>query len=100
MTNDIYDDAGDEAVQKRIEYPEGRTYGECIEDEKRSVRMINGRFVSTLQIKNKPFRLSRAEALDYYTKKLQKVWEAPLRKQYDRKISVSTPINSKDKTLL
>ncbi|MFZ2889282.1 hypothetical protein [Sulfuricurvum sp.] len=52
------------------QYPEGRTFGECIEDEKRSVRMINGHFVPTIRIIDKPFRLHRNEALKYYTKKL------------------------------
>lgn len=76
--DDIFDEVTADETSKRaldIQYPEGRTYGECVEDEKRSIRMINGRFVPTIRIKDKPFRLSQAEALDYYTKKLQKVWE-------------------------
>jgi len=76
---ELFDDEIDVEIFIRgrvVQYPEGRTYGECIEDEKRSIRMINGRFVPTIRILDKPFRLSRSEALVYYTKKLQKVWEA------------------------
>lgn len=54
-----------------IESPNGRTYGECAHAEVLSIRMISGQFVSTLHIKDKPKRLSRQEALQYYTKKLQ-----------------------------
>lgn len=54
-----------------IEPPNGRTYGECAHAEVLSIKMISGQFVSTLHIKDKPKRLSRQEALRYYTKKLQ-----------------------------
>ncbi len=82
-TDDIVKDDLIEEAPKRgaiVQYPEGRTYGECFEDEKRSIRMINGRFIPTLRIKEKPFRMNRAEALAYYTQKLQKVWETIPRK--------------------
>ena len=54
-----------------IESPNGRTYGECAHAEVLSIKMISGQFVSTLHIKDKPKRLSRHEALQYYTQKLQ-----------------------------
>jgi len=78
-----------EAYPKRraeVQYPEGRTFGECIEDEKRSIRMINGRFVPTIRIKDKPARLRRSEALEYYKKKLQKVWETLPCEGYEQEI--------------
>lgn len=40
-----------------------------------SIRMIDGEFRTTLHIKEKPKRLSREEALCYYTQKLRVVWE-------------------------
>ena len=101
-----YDEFAEETTTKRatVQYPEGRTYGECVEDEKRSICMINGRFVPTIRIKDKPVRLSRTEALRYYTKKLRKVWETiPCKKYYENdrdlqnEISENSPINSKDK---
>jgi len=57
-----------------IETPNGRTYGECTHAEVLSIRMINGQFVSTLHIKDKPKRLSREDALHYYTQKLKRQW--------------------------
>lgn len=57
-----------------VEYPQGRTYGECVYDELLSIRMIEGKFITTLQIKDKPKRMSRANALQYYTLKLRRVW--------------------------
>lgn len=60
----------------RIEYPHGRTYGECILEEMMSIRMINGEFHTTLHIKDKPKRLSRDEALSYYTNKLRTIWDS------------------------
>jgi hypothetical protein len=60
----------------RIEYPQNRTYGECIMDEIMSIQMIDGEFMTALHIKNKPKRLSREEALRYYTHKLRNVWES------------------------
>ena len=59
----------------RTEAPKGRTYGECVMDEIMSIRMIDGEFRTTLHIKEKPKRLSREEALEYYTQKLRTVWE-------------------------
>ena len=59
----------------RIEFPNNRTYGECVMDEIVSVKMIDGEFMATLQIKNKPKRLNREEALRYYTNKLRIVWD-------------------------
>lgn len=58
-----------------IESPNGRTLGECLHDEFLSIRMIHGQFVSTLHIKDKPKRMLRDEALDYYTRKLRSAWE-------------------------
>ena len=60
----------------RSEYPQGRTYGECILEEMMSIRMINGEFQTTLHIKDKPKRLRRDEALSYYTNKLRTIWES------------------------
>lgn len=59
----------------KTEGAKGRTYGECIIDEIRSIRMIDGEFRATLHIKEKPKRLNRQEALIYYTKKLRTHWE-------------------------
>ncbi|ADR35239.1 DC-STAMP domain containing 1 (plasmid) [Sulfuricurvum kujiense DSM 16994] len=59
----------------KTEGAKGRTYGECIVDEIRSIRMIDGEFRATLHIKEKPKRLNRQEALIYYTKKLRTHWE-------------------------
>jgi hypothetical protein len=58
----------------KTEPAKGRTYGECIMDEICSIQMIDGEFRTTLHIKEKPKRLSREEALIYYTKKL---WNDP-----------------------
>lgn len=58
-----------------IETPNGRTYGECAHAEVLSIRMIKGQFVSTLHIKDKPKRLSREQALRYYTQKLRHQWD-------------------------
>ena len=59
----------------KTEAAKGRTYGECVMDEIMSIRMIDGEFRTTLHIKEKPKRLSREEALEYYTQKLRNVWE-------------------------
>lgn len=59
----------------KTETAKGRTYGECIIDEIRSIRMIDGEFRATLHIKEKPKRLNRQEALAYYTRKLRTHWE-------------------------
>lgn len=56
------------------EHPNGRTYGECVQAEISSVKMIDGTFVITLQINSKPKRMKREEALCYYTNKLRTVW--------------------------
>ena len=61
--------------QIKTEAAKGRTYGECVMDEIMSIRMIDGEFRTTLHIKEKPKRLSREEALEYYTQKLRTVWE-------------------------
>jgi len=58
----------------KVETVKGRTYGECVIDEMASVKMINGEFRTTLQIKEKPKRLKREDALIYYTQKLKNVW--------------------------
>lgn len=55
--------------------PQGRTYGECIYDELLSIQMIEGKFIPTLHIKDKPKRMNRSDALIYYTQKLRLVWE-------------------------
>lgn len=55
----------------KTEAAKGRTYGECV----MNVKMIDGEFRTTLHIKDKPKRLSREEALVYYTKKLQIFWD-------------------------
>lgn len=57
-----------------IEHPNGRTYGECLQDEALSIRMINGQFLHTLHIKDKPKRMKRDQALKYYTHKLRRIW--------------------------
>lgn len=57
-----------------IESSNGRTYGECLYAEVAAIKMIDGLFVSTLYIQNKPKRLSRHEALLYYTQKLHLTW--------------------------
>lgn len=59
----------------RTEAPKGRTYGECVIDELLSIRMIDGEFRTTLRITNKPDRLTREEAITYYTQKLRNVWK-------------------------
>lgn len=58
----------------RTETSKGRTYGECLMDEIMSIRMIDGEFRTTLRITNKPERLNRQEAINYYTQKLRTVW--------------------------
>lgn len=58
-----------------IEHPRGRTYGECVYDEIMSIQMIEGKFITTLHIKDKPKRMNRADALNYYTLKLRRVWD-------------------------
>lgn len=62
--------------------------------------MINGRFVPTIRIKDKPTRLSSSEALEYYNKKLQKVWKNLPQKKYDRVISKNTLTIIKEVTSL
>lgn len=59
----------------KTESAKGRTYGECIMDEIMSIQMIDGEFRTTLHIKEKPKRLSREDALIYYTRKLRNIWE-------------------------
>jgi len=58
-----------------IDHPKGRTYGECVYDELSSIQMIEGKFITTLHIKDKPKRMNRGDALHYYTQKLRRVWE-------------------------
>jgi hypothetical protein len=58
----------------KTEPAKGRTYGECVMDEIMSIQMIDGEFRTTLHIKEKPKRLSREEALIYYTRKLRIHW--------------------------
>lgn len=60
--------------QIKTETAKGRTYGECVMDEIFSIRMIDGQFRTTLQIKEKPKRLRRDQALEYYTQKLRRIW--------------------------
>lgn len=62
-------------LQLKTETAKGRTYGECVMDEIFSIKMIDGQFRTTLQIKEKPKRLGREDALIYYTRKLRMVWE-------------------------
>lgn len=62
--------------QIKTEGPKGRTYGECVMDEIFSIQMIDGKFRPTLYIKEKPKRLGREAALDYYTQKLRSIWES------------------------
>ena len=59
----------------KTETAKGRTYCECVMEEIFSIKMIDGEFRTTLHIKEKPKRLSREEALEYYTQKLRIVWE-------------------------
>lgn len=59
----------------KIETPRGKTYGECIQAEIDSIRLIDGVFITTLQIINKPKPLPRNEAIAYYTAKLKLVWK-------------------------
>jgi hypothetical protein len=58
----------------KTEPAKGRTYGECVMDEIMSIQMIDGEFRTTLHIKEKPKRLSRKDALIYYTQKLRTHW--------------------------
>jgi hypothetical protein len=58
----------------KTEPANGRTYGECVMDEIMSIQMIDGEFRTTLHIKEKPKRLSRNDALIYYTRKLRIHW--------------------------
>ncbi len=58
-----------------VEHSHGRTYGECVYDEILSIKMIEGKFISTVHIKDKPKRMNRSDALTYYTKKLRDVWD-------------------------
>lgn len=58
----------------KTEPAKGRTYGECVMDEIMSIKMIDGEFRTTLHIKEKPKRLSREDALIYYTRKLRSHW--------------------------
>ena len=51
-----------------------RTYGECIQMESDSIEMVDGMFRVTLRIVNKPKRMSREDALRYYSKKLREIW--------------------------
>jgi hypothetical protein len=61
----------------KTEPAKGRTYGECVMDEIMSIQMIDGEFRTTLHIKEKPKRLSRKDALIYYTRKLRIYWANP-----------------------
>lgn len=58
----------------KVETPRGKTYGECVQAEIDSIKLVNGKFVPTLQIINKPKRLPRQKALEYYTAKLKASW--------------------------
>lgn len=59
---------------QKIEYPKGRTFGECVIEEVFSIQMIEGTFVTTICIKDKPKPMSREQAFIYYTKKLRRIW--------------------------
>lgn len=59
---------------QNYETPNNRTLGECLQAEADSIRLIDGKFTTTLSIKHKPKRLSREMALIYYTGKLRKIW--------------------------
>jgi hypothetical protein len=59
----------------KIECSNGRKYGECCIAEQLSVKMVDGTFIQTLQIKDKPRPLKKDEALIYYTQKLRSIWE-------------------------
>lgn len=59
----------------RTEQPKGRTYGECIIDELRSIRLYDGKFITTLRIVNKPEKMPKELATAYYTQKLRQIWK-------------------------
>lgn len=59
---------------QNYETPNNKTLGECLQAEADSIRLIDGRFTTTLTIRHKPKRLSREKALIYYTAKLRKIW--------------------------
>lgn len=59
----------------KIEHPKGKTYGECIQAENNSIRLVDGVFKATLQITNKPKPMPRKEALRYYGEKLNRFWK-------------------------
>lgn len=58
----------------KTETAKGRTYGECVIAEISSIHLVNGQFVTTLRICNKPDPLPREDAIAYYTDKLRRVW--------------------------
>lgn len=58
----------------KIEHPKGKTYGECIQAENNSIRLVDGIFCATLRIINKPKRMPREDALKYYSDKLREIW--------------------------
>lgn len=59
----------------KVEYSNGRKYGECCIAEQLSIKMVDGVFIQTLHIKDKPRPLQKNEALSYYTQKLRSIWE-------------------------
>lgn len=61
----------------KFEQANGRTLGECIQAEIDSIKLIDGKFVPTVQIKKKPQRLNRQAAIKYYKSKLKNYWENP-----------------------
>lgn len=66
----------DKKALQKTEASKGRKYGECCIAEIRSIKMVDGKFIQTVHITNKPNPLPRDEAIVYYTKKLKEVWES------------------------
>ncbi|MFA6396299.1 MAG: hypothetical protein WCW84_10075 [Sulfurimonas sp.] len=62
-------------MSSTIQYSNGRTYGECVMEELFSIRMIDGEFVSTIYIKDKPRPMLKENATIYYSEKLRQVWK-------------------------
>jgi hypothetical protein len=58
-----------------IEYPRGRTYGECIRAELESIKLVDGVFQQRLHILAKPKLMRRKEASKYYKEKLRNAWK-------------------------
>jgi len=62
------------------------TYGEACFEEHSSLALVDGNFIQTVYIRNKPKPMSHSDAVKYYNKRLFKHWVHDY--NYDKRLSV------------